>query len=99
MGAATPTESPVEFQRDLYAALPLRLRAPQPGNLVLNRGGVTQESELSPVEEMEGLPPEVQLFLFAVKVDTPGQRQVLVEARAIAELAIVAVSLPNPVVG
>src|SRR5215813_13259353 len=79
---------PVELQRDLHAALCIHLSAPETKVRVLNCRAVIQRTKLSPVQEIERLPPDVQAFLFPMEIDTARQRQILVEPRPVAQLGI-----------
>src|SRR5215204_7794316 len=85
----TARQLPVELQRELHAALRIRLGAPEAEVRVLNRRSITQGTKLSTVQEIERLPSEVEAVVFATKIDAPGQREVLVESRPVAQLGIV----------
>src|ERR1700720_4436686 len=80
---------PVKLQRNLHAALAVRLHTPQTPVVVLKRGGAAQGPKQRPVQQVERLPAEFQALLFALEVDAPGQRQVLVVIWKVAQLGIV----------
>src|SRR5664280_2214150 len=80
--------SPVEFHGNLHTAGRVGLAAPVAEIGVLQRGAAAQRAKLSPVQQVEGLPAEVQVLLLLER-NAPGQGDGLVVAREITYLRVV----------
>src|SRR5450759_5866169 len=92
-GVAPPTpvssvRSPLEFHGDLHAAPGVRLRAPEAEVGVLQRAAPAQRAKLGPVQQVEGLPSEVQVLLLLQR-NAPRQGDALAEARPVAQFGVV----------
>src|ERR1035437_4900121 len=84
----SPVRSPVEFHGDLHAAPGVRLRAPEAEVGVLQRAAPAQRAKLGPVQQVEGLPSEVQVLLLMER-NAPGQGDGFAKARPIAQFGVV----------
>src|SRR5271165_5701709 len=79
---------PVQLRRDLHAPRGIRLAAPVAEVGVLKGGAATQGAELSPVQDVERLPSEIDALRLR-EVDAPGKRDALVVAREVAQFRVV----------
>src|ERR1035437_604433 len=80
--------SPVEFHGNLHAAPGVRLGAPQAEVGVLQRAAPAQRTKLGTVQQVEGLPSEVQV-LFLLQRNAPRQGDALAKARHVAQFGAV----------
>src|ERR1035437_10338919 len=80
--------SPVEFHRDLHAAPGVRLGAPQAEVGVLQRAAPAQRTKLGTVQQVEGLPSDVQVLLLLQR-KAPCHRDALAEARQVSQFGVV----------
>src|ERR1039458_10206589 len=85
----TPTRaSPVEFHGNLHTATRVGLGAPVAEIGVLQRGPAAQRAKLSPVQQVEGLPSDVQVLLLLQR-NTPREGETFAEFQEIADLRVV----------
>src|ERR1035441_7535868 len=79
---------PVEFHRNLHAPPRVGLAAPVSEVGVLQRGAAAQRAKLRPVQQVKGLPAEVQMHLL-LEENTPRERSAFAVIREIAHFGVV----------
>src|ERR1035437_7266501 len=84
----SPVRSPVEFHGDLHAPPGVGLALPVAEVGVLQRGAAAQGAKLHTVQQVEGLPSDVQVLLLLQR-NTPREGDAFAEGRELTYLRVV----------